>query len=151
MLTKSLPLLFFCELRVVVESEVYGSLEDDVGAQVSVGFGDDASVDGAWRMRCGCAVVFHGLSHDLYLCGCEPSLQALVGGEDLCAGDVVDGSWPAEAEVVVCGDDVDHVDVGRGMSCDGERTAYDGCYVLHVVGSIKLCVAWKDFLFHKFH
>ena len=84
-----LPLVV--EFRVVGESELYGSADDDVGVEVTVCFGHNLPVDAAWRPGSGGTVVFDSFAHHLQLFGREPLAQPGVGGEDLTAREVMDG------------------------------------------------------------
>ena len=86
-------------------------------------------------------MVLDGLFHDPQLFGREPVLQPGILHQDFAAGQVVDGAWTAEPQVVVGGYGVGHIEVGATLAGQFQRTAYDTCDVLHVVRLVEVGIA----------
>ena len=77
----------------------------------AVGGRDDFAVDVAGVVREAGAVIFDGFGHSFYFCGREESLQGFVGAEHFGGFEVVSFVVDEATEVVVGGDDINHVEV----------------------------------------
>ena len=111
MLVEALPLLRLVELWIMLEAIFDAAGEHRLGVEIAVGIRYNLTIDAAWRVRGGGAVILNGFLHDLKLLRREPFLEACVGGQNLSASDVVYGAGPAHTQIVVSGNDVSHVDV----------------------------------------
>ena len=101
----------FGEVGVESFVVVVGTDEDFGDVAGAVGGGDDFAVDVAGVVREAGAVIFNGFGHSFYFCGQEESLHGFVGAEHFGGFEVVSFVVDEVAEVVVSGDDVNHVEV----------------------------------------
>ena len=60
-------------------------------------------------------MVLDSLLHHQELFGREPALEPCIGHQNLSAGDVVNGSWSRQSQIVIGGDDIDHIDIGTRL------------------------------------
>ena len=94
-------------------------------------------------------MVFDGFLHNLYLFGRKPTLQTRVSGEYPSAGDMMDGTRPGHADVMISGNGIDHIDVGAGCAHEIKRTAYDPRDMAEVVRFVELGILRKNVCLYK--
>ena len=64
---------------------------------------------------------------------------------------MVDSSRAAHAQVVVGGNDINHVDVGTCYRYEFQGVSDDTGHVAQSVALAKLRIFWQDLCFHKLH
>ena len=116
MLSKTLPLLLFVELRIVFQPKLDGSREDHCRFDVPVSLCDDLAIDTARHPATGGTVVLHSLLHDSNLCGRKPTGQSLVSHEDLASRYMMDGARPLHTQVMVGRYGIDHIKVMQKLA-----------------------------------
>ena len=96
-------------------------------------------------------MILHGFFHDFNLLGSEPALQSGISLEDFATGEVVDGARTAHSQVVVGGNDINHVDVGTCYRYEFQGVFDDTGYVAQSVALAKFCIFGQNLCFHKLH
>jgi len=150
-LVETLPMLLIVKFGVVGKAELNGTAENDLSHDVAVGFGNNLPIE---RTRCvagRCAVVFYRFLHDFDLFCRKPALQSGVGSQYLTAGKVVDGTGPRHAEVVIGGNNIDHIDIGTCGTHQVQGVTDDTGDVLQIVGTVELGVLRQDVRLDKLH
>lgn len=94
-------------------------------------------------------MVFNGFLHDFYLFRREPPLESCILSQNLSSGDVMYGSWPAHAYVVISSNGIDHVYISSCVCHQIERSAYDTGDVLQVVSLVERDILWQYLSFNK--
>ena len=142
----------FVEFGVVFEAVLDGADDDGAGVDLPVGFGHDAAVEGAGGVLRGSAVVLHRLFHGLELFRREEVFQEGIGQEDLTRVDVVVFAAVHDAQVVIGGDDIDHIGIhvdalaGQHIGEGGALTDH-GLDMIELVGLVEMGVAGQDLRF----
>ena len=142
----------FVEFGVVFEAVLDGADDNGPGIDLPVGFGDDAAVERAWGVLGRSAVVFHRFFHGLALLGREEVLQEGIGHQDLARIDVVVVAAVHDAQVVIGGDDIDHIWIhgdALGSQHVGDFGALTdhGLDMIELVGLVEMGVAGQDLRF----
>ena len=132
---------FAVECGVVVEAVLDGAAHDRHGVDLTVGLGDDASVDRARRPLRRSAVVLHGVAHHGQLLRGEPACKAAVRCEDFGRDEVVAFAARDEPRIVVGRNGVDHVGVDLAACGQLEAAPDDRADVVGAVGAVEAVVA----------
>ena len=135
---------FAVECGVVVEAVLDGAAHDRHGVDLTVGLGDDASVDRARRPLRRGAVVLHGIAHHGQLLRGEPACKAAVRCEDFGRDEVVAFAARDEPRIVVGRNGVDHVGVDLAACGQLEAAPDDRADVVGAVGAVEAVVARDD-------
>ena len=147
MLAETAILSFLIEFWIVVETILYGSTDDFLGCDETIGLSHNLAVDAAWLMSARCSMVFGSLCHRLDLLFSEPLAQFHVVADDASRDEMMGVASFAEPCIVIGGNGVDHIFVDFIMLGKRQASFDNFICMIALMGGVEMVVAWKDLLF----